>query len=121
MAKKRQVETTSPLLTAERATRLCRLVSLLGEGSYTRATLLRRLKLDMRGFYRDMQLLRDLGIEPSLVEGRYVLAGGAEAAYTRLPLPDPQLTVAEAMQLGKGRTAAHQKLKTFLSQILPSE
>jgi len=119
MAKKRRAA-PSPTLTTERAIRLCRLVHLLRTGPQPRNTLLRRLQLDMRGFYRDVQLLRDRGIVVSLHEGQYVLTGTADAAFGRLPLPDPQITVADAIQLSKGKSAAHRKLQALLEQIMPT-
>ncbi len=119
--KRRTTEPTLPAVTSERAARLSRLLTLLGQGGQTRAALMRRLKLDVRGFYRDLQLLRAAGIEVRLAEGTYKLTGTAEAALQRLPFPDPRLTVQEAVQLSKGRSAAHQKLKDSLDHILPEQ
>src|SRR5205823_12485517 len=108
-----------PAVTVDRAARLCRLVSLLGEKPQTRAGLLRRLKLDVRGFYRDLQLLREVGIVVSLEKGKYALQEDAGEAILRIPFPDPHLTLGEAAQLGKGRTAVHRKVREMLGQILP--
>jgi predicted DNA-binding transcriptional regulator YafY len=105
-------------VTAERAARLYRLLQLLTAGPQTRATLMRRLRLDIRGFYRDLELLRSWGIDLPLVKRRYTIAGAADEAIARLPFPDPGLTLAEAIQLSKGRTAAHRKLKEQIAQII---
>jgi predicted DNA-binding transcriptional regulator YafY len=105
-------------VSAERAARLYRLLQLLRGGPQTRLALTRRLRLDIRGFYRDLELLRDSGIRVSLREGRYALADPVAQAVPRLPFPDPHLTLGEATQLAKGRTAAHRKLKAQLAQIL---
>jgi predicted DNA-binding transcriptional regulator YafY len=120
MAKKRTPRTTATAktVTAERAARLYRLLQLLGAGPQTRDVLMRRLKLDIRGFYRDLELLRDAGIAVPLAEGRYRLNGNADAAVARLPFPDPLLTLGEAEQLAKGRTAAHRKLKSQITAIV---
>ena len=107
-------------VSADRAKRLCRLLRLLGPGGQTRAALLRRLRLDVRGFYRDLELLRKFDILIELREAHYVLKGNAEAAITKVPCPDPGLNLGEAVQLSKGRSAAHRKLKTLLGRILPS-
>jgi hypothetical protein len=126
MAKRSQTPPTAepespPAVTLDRARRLCRLVRLLGTGSQKRATLLQRLRLDVRGFYRDLEFLRDkLSISIDLEEGRYVLKSKAEAAINKIPLPDPHFTLGEAVQLSKGRTAVHRKLKGLLDEILPS-
>jgi hypothetical protein len=107
-----------PAVTAERAARLCRLLRLLGPSGQTRPALLRRLKLDVRGFYRDLQLLREVGVVVALRQGRYELAGTVESAVDRLPFPDPHLTLGEARQVGKGRTKAHERLRRMLEDIV---
>jgi hypothetical protein len=120
MARSRRPPVTkTPSLTAERAARLCRLLRLLGEKPRMRAALLRQLRLDDRGFYRDLQLLREVGILVKLVEGKYALEGDPEEAILCIPLPDPHLTLGEAAQLARGRTAAHRKVKQVLAQVLP--
>lgn len=99
-------------LTSLRAARLYRLLTLLGTGAQTRAALLRRLKIDVRGFYRDVEALRDLGITVSAGDdARYTLAGELDAALAKLPFPDPGLNVRDALQLAVGSTAAHRKLR----------
>ena len=55
----------------------------------TRAVLLQRLKLDVRGFYRDVKLLREVGILVELEKGKYTLKGDVEEAIECLPFPDP--------------------------------
>ena len=117
----KQGKKTSPLLSrtvsAERAERLYRLLQLLGSGPQTRAGMTRRLRLDVRGFYRDLELLRSAGIVVPLRNRRYTLEGGLAAAKSRLPFPDPHLTLGEARQLAKGRTPAHRKLKQQIALI----
>jgi hypothetical protein len=131
MAKKRttraqstqpQAETPSPArlaVTAERFARLYSLVQFLAGGPKTRARLTRHLRLDVRGFYRDLELLRSAGIGVALTEGRYGLTGTAEEALGRLPFPDAHLTLGEAQQLARGRTRAHQYLKEQIEGNLP--
>ena len=114
----RTAPSSPPAVTAERASRLCRLLRLLGPTGQTRPSLLRRLKLDVRGFYRDLQLLREVGVVIKLREGRYELTGSVEAAIDRLPFPDPRLTLGEARQLGKGRTKVHERVRRLLGEIV---
>jgi len=120
MARKRT--TTSKALprtvTADRAARLYRLLKLLDAAPQSRDRLIRRLKFDVRGFYRDLELLRAAGIELPLVNGRYTLQETVHDVYVRLPFPDPGLTLGEAQQLARGRTAAHRKLKAQIQQIV---
>ncbi len=120
MAKKRtQRGRPAPrAVTAERAGRLHRLLRLLGTGPKTRDALTKQLRLDVRGFYRDLEVLRAADIAVRLRDRRYVLEEEVAAAVARLPFPDPRLTLGEAVQLGKGRTAAHRKLQKQIALIV---
>jgi hypothetical protein len=120
MAKKRASRPAPAVaITADRFTRLFRLLHLLGGGPQPRATLLRRLRVDVRGFYRDLELLRQAGIEVTLQEQRYALAGGLATALALLPYPDPHLTYADVLQLTRGKGPAAQKLRQHLEGLLP--
>jgi len=113
------VETLSGTLTGQRAARLYRLLVLLGNGPQPRQQILRRLKLDVRGFYRDLEALRGVGIEIHSGDGnRYSLTIDLEDALARLPFPDPGLNFRDVQQLAKGDTAAHRKLKQKISSFL---
>jgi hypothetical protein len=105
-------------VSAERAARLYRLLQLLGTGPQTRAVIARRLRLDVRGFYRDLEVLRAAGIAVPLRNRRYTLEGSVANATSHLPFPDPRLTLGEAAQLAKGRTSAHRKLKEQIALIV---
>ena len=98
-----------------RAARLYRLLALLSQGPQTRAYLARRLRLGIRGFYRDLEVLRQAGIDVSYERGRHVLKPSrgkrAPALADSLPFPKMSLTLGEARQLAKGRTWAHRKLR----------
>jgi hypothetical protein len=108
----------STAVTTERASRLYRLVKLLGSGPQTREALTKRLRLNMRGFYRDLDLLRHYGLNLPLKDRRYTLEEDVDDALVRLPLPDPQLTLGEALALAKGRSRAHSKLKAQIAKII---
>lgn len=107
-----------PGVTPERFSRLHKLVSYLGEGPKTRERLTTHLGLDVRGFYRDLEVLRAFGVEVVLSGGQYSLAGSQEEALARLPYPDPHLTLGELQQLAKGRTEAHRKIREQIEQLL---
>ncbi len=118
---RKKVEAVSVTLTNQRAARLYRLLTLLGDGPQTRLQLLRRLKLDVRGFYRDLEALRGLGIEVSAGDdNRYSLIMGLGDALARLPFPDPGLNFRDVQQLAKGDTAAHRKLRQRITTFLGS-
>lgn len=122
MARKRTSRTSSrdiSGITPERFGRLFRLLTLLGEGPRTRAVLIRQLKTDVRGFYRDLELLRQNGITVRLEEQQYHLEGEVHATLKQLPFPDPHMTLGEIEQLAKGRTPAHQKLRGRLDDLKP--
>ena len=103
-------------LTAERLLRLYQLLRLL-DSPRKRETLTLRLKIDVRGFYRDLDSLRAIGIEVMQEDGRYRLGEPVDAALARLPFPDPQLTCGEAQVLSKGRTVAHRKLREQIERL----
>jgi predicted DNA-binding transcriptional regulator YafY len=106
-------------LTTQRAARLYKLLTLLGDGPQTRRLLLTRLKLDVRGFYRDLETLRRFGIEVAPgFDTRYALAGTVDDALARLPFPDPGLNVRDALQLANGTSPAHRKLRQRVTAFL---
>jgi hypothetical protein len=121
MARKRQEAPPAehPGVTTERFVRLYRLVQLLSAGPATRETLARRLRLDVRGFYRDLELLRAAGIDVTVTSGRYRLGIGAPEALSQLPFPDPHFTLGDARMIAKGRTAAHRNLSALISRLTP--
>jgi hypothetical protein len=109
---RKKAEAAAVTLTNPRAARLYRLLALLADGPLTRPHLLRRLKLDVRGFYRDLEALRGLGIEVNTGDdNRYSLTVHLDDALAHLPFPDPGLNFRDVQQLSRGDTAAHRKLK----------
>jgi predicted DNA-binding transcriptional regulator YafY len=106
-------------LTAQRAARLYKLLTLLGEGPQTRRLLLNRLKLDVRGFYRDLETLRGFAIDVSPgFDTRYALTGVVDDALAKLPFPDPGLNVRDALQLSNGTSPAHRRLRQRVAAFL---
>lgn len=118
MGRKKQA-TPEVHLTPARATRLYKLLGALSTAPQTRMALRRKLRIDTRGFYRDLEALRKLGIEIAADDdGRYNLSGTLEDALSRFPLPDPVLNVREAMQLVNGVASAQNKLKRKIDAFL---
>jgi predicted DNA-binding transcriptional regulator YafY len=125
MAKKRKTAAKtatkpSSAITQERFVRLYRLIELLASGPQTRANLMRTLRLDVRGFYRDLDVLRSAGVSIWLSHGRYSMHHKVDDALNMLPFPDPRLTLGEMRTLAKGRTAAHRALVEIILRILPA-
>ena len=104
-------------VTPERFARLVQMLHLLADKPLTREMLTRRLKTDIRGFYRDLGLVRTAGVGIDLADSRYHLENPLEESLGMLPFPDPLLTLSEARLLAKGRTAAHKKLREQLQRI----
>ena len=118
MGRKKQAP-AAVALTPPRAARLYKLLVYLTPNTRTRPAILHKLKVDTRGFYRDVEALRRLGIVVALDDkGRYELAGSLDNALTRFPFPDPGLNVREALQLVNGTSAAHRKLRQKIDAFL---
>lgn len=124
MAKKRKTPAQPALssagVTPERFARLYRMVKMLASSPQSRDALARRLRLDVRGFYRDLDLLRTSGVSITLAVGRYVLEQDAEEALALLPFPDPRLTLGAARTLAKGRGVVQRALAEAITRVLPS-
>ena len=117
MAKQKATTEAIAKVSLERAARLYRLLKLLGQGPQARATMVRRLRLGVRGFYRDLEILREVGIFVELALGKYRLREDLALVLDRLPFPDPNLNLGEARLLARGRSTAHKKIREQLAKI----
>jgi predicted DNA-binding transcriptional regulator YafY len=116
-------KTDSPATTSvtlERASRLARLLKLIAKTARTREALLAKLHLDVRGFYRDLKLLRDRGVLLSADRDSYRLLEDLDDARAKLPAPDPMLSVADLKALSKGTTDAHKRLRKLYDALVGS-
>ena len=116
--RKRASTRQSGQISSERCARFYRLLQLLRAGPRSREEIARRLRLDMRGFYRDLKMLRELRVRITSKGHRYQLAHSFERAISRLPFPDPRLNLHEALLLAKGRGPAHRKLQRQIRKIV---
>jgi hypothetical protein len=96
------------------------MVKMLSGASQTRETMTRRLRLDVRGFYRDLDLLRSSGVSIALTSGRYSLEQDVGDALALLPFPDPRLTLGAAQTLAKGRSPVHRALAQTIAHVIPA-
>jgi hypothetical protein len=96
------------------------MVKLLAGSPQTLAALTRHLRLHVRGFYRDLDLLRSSGVLIALAAGRYTPAQHADDALAMLPFPDPRLTLGAAKTRAKGRSPAHRALAETIARIVPT-
>ena len=110
--KRRGTGTTRPGLTRGRLIRLFRFLKLVEKSPQKREQIMKRLHLDIRGFYRDLEALRELNIPIDIgKDHRYCLRVTLEEALTRLPFPDPQLTFSDVADLSQGNGPVHEKLR----------
>ncbi len=105
-------------VTLERASRLSRLLKLIAKTARTRDVLMAKLRLDVRGFYRDVKALRERGVLLSVDGDSYRLLEDLDDARGKLPAPDPMLSVADLRALCKGHSDAHKKLRKLYDSLV---
>lgn len=108
----------SPELSPTRAQRLCRMLMALGEGPQHKNALVRKLKLEERGFFRDLRLMRQLGINVTANKHRYLLTISLAEAFGRLPLPRLKLSLQDALVLCNGSSPAHRRVRRSLEALI---
>src|SRR5262245_47574418 len=105
-------------ITLPRAARLHRLVRLLAETPRNRMAVLSELRIGVRTFYREWELLRRCGVRVRQRSRFYSLLTTAEQAEGRLPFPDPQLSFAEMAELAQCECAAGRRLGALLTEVI---
>lgn len=105
-------------ITLGRAARLHHLVTVLAEGPRTREQILSTLGMGLRTFYRELELLRRVGVKVRLVGKDYTLLTSASEAEGRLPFPDPQLSFAEMAELARCDSDAGRRLADLLASVV---
>lgn len=111
MAQKSAPTANRTRVSGARAGRLYKLLKLLSKGTTQRTQLVKKLKVGMRTFYRDIDLLRECGVKIETNASGYEMTTKLDAALHKLPYPDPQLTFGDVVSLSKGRTQSHRRLK----------
>lgn len=106
-----------PALTMSRAVHLYQLFELLGSTPLTREMLTKKLRRNVRAFYRDLNLLRACGIDVVMRDRKYSLKQNINEARELLPLPDPRLRLGEAAALAKGTSSGHRKIKETIDKL----
>jgi hypothetical protein len=105
-------------ITLQRAARLHRLVRFLAEAPRDRMAVLSELRIGVRTFYREWELLRRCGVKVRQRSRLYSLLTTAEQAEGRLPFPDPQLSFAEMAELAQCDCAAGRRLGALLAEVI---
>jgi hypothetical protein len=105
-------------ITLQRAARLHRLVRFVSEAPRTRDAVLTYLRIGLRTFYRELELLRRCGVKIRHRDKLYTLMATAEQAEGKLPFPDPQLSFAEMAELAQCPCDAGQRLGQLLASVI---
>ena len=105
-------------ITLQRAARLHRLVRFLAEAPRNRAAILSELRIGLRTFYRELELLKRCGVKVRFRTKVYTLSATVEQAEGRLPFPDPQLSFAEMAELAQCDCPAGRRLAALLAEVI---
>jgi hypothetical protein len=105
-------------ITLQRASRLHRLVRFLAESPRARSAILSDLRIGLRTFYREVDLLNRCGVKVRHKTKLYhLLPAGPEPVEGRLPFPDPQLSFAEMAELAQCPCPAGRRLADLLDAV----
>lgn len=105
-------------ITLQRAARLHRLVTFLAGVPRPRADVLAHLRIGLRTFYRELDLLKKCGVKVKHRAKLYHLLATAEEGEGRLPFPDPQLSFAEMAELSRCDCPAGRRLAELLASVI---
>jgi hypothetical protein len=93
-------------------------VRFLAAGSRARPEILSELRIGLRTFYRELELLRRCGVRIRHGNRLYRLLPTAAEAEGRLPFPDPQLSFAEMAELAACDCPAGRRLAAMLAAVV---
>ncbi len=105
-------------ITLQRVTRLFRLVRFLAEAPRNRLAVLSELRIGLRTFYRELELLKRCGVKVRQRSKLYFLLATAEEAEGRLPFPDPELSFAEMAELARCDCPAGRRMADLLAGVI---
>ena len=111
-------ESEAPAVTADRAARLYRMLRLVAASPPDARFPDAPAAPERSGILPRPGGAPRRGIPLEARASRYTLQDDLNAAVTRLPLPDPHLTLGEAMKLPRRRLRAHRKLKGLIEQVV---
>jgi hypothetical protein len=105
-------------ITLQRAARHLRLIHFLAEAPRSRLAILSELRIGLRTFYRELELLKRCGVKVRQKSKLYILLATAEQAEGYLPFPDPQLSFAEMAELAQCDCPAGRRLADLLAAVI---
>lgn len=106
-------------MSPDRLSRLHRLASVLANGPVDKASLLERLSIGVRTFYRDLETLSSFGMPAIRTPAGYQLTVAESEIEQKLPFPDPLLNFAEARQLAVSQEPAARPIAEQFGIVVP--
>lgn len=106
-------------LTLERLSRLYRMSHVLARGPVDKTTILERLGVGPRTFYRDLITLESFGMPSIRTENGYCLTISSDEIEEKLPFPDPKLNFADARKLANSQNPAARRIAEQFGLIFP--
>jgi hypothetical protein len=91
---------------------------LLADHPRSREAVLGELRIGLRTFYRELELLKRCGVKIQHRNKAYTLLATAAQAEGRLPFPDPQLSFAEMQELSQCPGNAGKRLAELLESVV---
>jgi predicted DNA-binding transcriptional regulator YafY len=105
-------------ITLQRASRLHRLVRFLAESPRARSAILADLRIGLRTFYRELDLINRCGVKVRHKAKLYHLVPAGPEPEGRLPFPDPQLSFSEMAELAQCPCASGKRLADLLAAVI---
>ncbi len=93
------------------------MVAFLSSSPRNRTEILSDLRIGLRTFYRELELLKRCGVKVRHKAKLYHLLATADEAEGRLPFPDPQLSFAEMAELSRCDCPAGRRLAALLASV----
>jgi hypothetical protein len=90
----------------------------LADNPRSREAILTELRIGLRTFYRELELLKRCGVKIQHKNKAYTLMTTTSQAEGRLPFPDPQLSFAEMQELARGTGDAGKRLAALLESVI---
>lgn len=106
-------------LSPERLSRLHSLAHRLARGPIDKSTLMTSLQIGTRTLYRDLDSLREFGLDSIRTRQGFTLCVAADEIEERLPFPDPKLNFADARKLATIQHPAAKRIMEQFARIVP--
>lgn len=106
-------------MTSERLTRLHRLALELVHGPVNKTSILEKLTIGDRTFYRDLETLTEFGMPAVRTRSGYLLTAPESEIEQKLPFPDPHLNFAEARKLANSNDPSARPIAEQFEIVVP--